>query len=102
MYYDPMISKLITWGKDRKEACDLLAKAMDEYVIRGLIHNVGFGRSILRNKDFLAGKYSTAFIPTFYPNGFKGDPLDKNDHIQIAISSHYLRNLKTQSIALTN
>jgi len=50
-----MISKLITWGKDRKEAIDLLAKAMDEYVIRGVIHNVGFGRSILRNNDFLNG-----------------------------------------------
>jgi propionyl-CoA carboxylase alpha chain len=49
MYYDPMISKLITWGKDRKEALDLLANAMDEYVIRGVTHNVGFGRSILRN-----------------------------------------------------
>jgi propionyl-CoA carboxylase alpha chain len=48
MYYDPMISKLITWGKNRKEALDLLAKAMDEYVIRGVTHNIGFGRSILR------------------------------------------------------
>jgi propionyl-CoA carboxylase alpha chain len=43
MYYDPMISKLVTWGKDRKEAMDLLAKAIDEYVIRGVIHNLGFG-----------------------------------------------------------
>ena len=29
MYYDPMISKLITWGKDRKTAMELLAKAME-------------------------------------------------------------------------
>jgi propionyl-CoA carboxylase alpha chain len=43
MYYDPMISKLITWGKDRKTALDLLNDAMDEYVIRGVTHNVGFG-----------------------------------------------------------
>ena len=43
MYYDPMISKLITWGKDRKEAIALLANAMDQYVIRGVTHNVGFG-----------------------------------------------------------
>ena len=33
MYYDPMISKLITWGKDRKEAMDLIDKAFDEYVV---------------------------------------------------------------------
>jgi propionyl-CoA carboxylase alpha chain len=80
MYYDPMISKLITWGKDRKEAMGLLADAMDQYVIRGLTHNVGFGQSILRNKDFAGGSYTTAFIPTYYPTGFTGDPLDSNDH----------------------
>jgi propionyl-CoA carboxylase alpha chain len=93
MYYDPMISKLITWGKDRKEALALLANAMDEYVIRGVTHNVGFGRSILRNKDFTGGSYTTAFIPTFYPTGFRGDPLDDSDHQQLALSAHYLKNL---------
>ena len=67
MYYDPMISKLVTWGKDRKEAINLLAKAMDEYVIRGVVHNLGFGRSILKNEAFNSGNYSTAFIPDYYP-----------------------------------
>lgn len=102
MYYDPMISKLITWGKDRKEALKLLATAMDEYVIRGVVHNVGFGRSILRNNDFLAGNYSTAFIPTFYPQGFRGDPLDENDHLQLAISAHFLKNIRNSTNVLSN
>lgn len=93
MYYDPMISKLITWGKDRKEALSLLAHAMDEYVIRGVIHNVGFGRSILRNKDFSGGSYTTAFIPTYYPTGFRGDPLDSNDYNKLALAAQYVRNL---------
>lgn len=92
MYYDPMISKLITWGKDRKEALDLIGKAIDEYVIRGVVHNLGFGQSLLRNEAFAKGNYSTAFIPTYYPNGFKGDPLTNDDITQIAVSSHFLRN----------
>lgn len=75
MYYDPMISKLITWGRDRKTAMDLMAKSLDEYVIRGVVHNLGFGQSIVRNKSFAEADYSTAFIPTFYPNGYKADPL---------------------------
>jgi propionyl-CoA carboxylase alpha chain len=79
MYYDPMISKLITWGKDRNEAIELIKKAMDEYVIRGVTHNLGFGQSILRNNSFLDASYTTAFIPTFYPNGYKGDPLTSED-----------------------
>ena len=92
MYYDPMISKLIAWGKDRKTAMNLLGEAMDEYVIRGVTHNLGFGQSILRNHSFSSGNYSTAFIPTFYPNGFKGDPLTAEDQQLIAISSHFIRN----------
>ena len=49
MYYDPMISKLITWGKDRNEAMSILDRAFDEYVIQGVTHNIGFGKSILAN-----------------------------------------------------
>jgi len=79
MYYDPMISKLITWGENRKEATKLLDKAMDEYIIRGVTHNLGFGKSILSNKSFLDGSYTTAFIPTYYPTGFKGDTLSNDD-----------------------
>ena len=79
MYYDPMISKLITWAPNRKEALKLLGHAMDEYVIQGVTHNLGFGRSIVRNESFASGNYSTAFIPTYYPTGFKGEPLVHED-----------------------
>jgi len=43
MYYDPMISKLITWAPDRKGSLDLLSKAIDQYVVQGVAHNLGFG-----------------------------------------------------------
>ena len=75
MYYDPMISKLITWGKDRKEAMDLIDNAFDEYVVQGVAHNLGFGKSIVHNEAFAAGDYSTAFIPDYYPEGYSGDVL---------------------------
>lgn len=75
MYYDPMISKLITWGADRNEAIRILNRAFDEYVIQGVTHNIAFGRSILANQAFYAGDYNTDFIPQFYPEGFSGDEL---------------------------
>ncbi len=93
MYYDPMISKLITWGKDRKEALSLLDKAMDEYVIRGVTHNLGFGQSILRSKAFAEGQYTTAFIPTYYPTGFTGDKLESAEESHVALAAHWMRNL---------
>ena len=77
MYYDPMISKLITWGKDREESMIIMDRAFDEYVIQGVTHNIEFGKSILANEAYWTGNYSTAFIPENYPNGFSGDKLDE-------------------------
>lgn len=96
MYYDPMISKLITWAPTRKEALQLLDKAMDEYVIKGVTHNLGFGKSILNNQAYATGQYSTAFIPTYYPTGFRGDPLTHDDLNQLMVAVHYMKNQTAQ------
>jgi propionyl-CoA carboxylase alpha chain len=94
-YYDPMISKLITWGKDRKTAMDLLNKKFDEYVIHGVAHNIQFGKSIVENASFAKGDYSTAFIPTFYPNGYSGDVLTADQKHLLAIAAFKMKNLYT-------
>ena len=87
MYYDPMISKLITYAKDRTEALKMMNKAIDEYVIQGVTHNTGFGKSIVNNEAFVTGKYTTAFIPTYYPNGYSGAEMDEHDVSVIAAAS---------------
>lgn len=87
-----MISKLVTWNETREGAMKLLETAMDEYVIRGVTHNIGFGRSILKNKAFRGGDYSTAFIPTYYPKGFTGDHIDLDGMQQLVLGAHYLAN----------
>lgn len=96
MYYDPMISKLITWGKDRKEAHDLLDRAFDQYVIQGVTHNLGFGKSILANKSYASGNYSTSFIPDFYPEGYFGDKLEQKDQQILAMASFVLKELNME------
>lgn len=93
MYYDPMISKLITWGKDRTEALHLIDRAFDEYVIRGVTHNLGFGKSIVHNEDFIKGDYSTGFIEKFYNDGFTGDNLNAGDHRLLAVVGHQIKNI---------
>ena len=92
MFYDPMISKLITWGKDRQESMDILDRAFDEYVINGVTHNIGFGKSILANEAYVKGDYSTAFIPTYYPQGFSGDDLNQDDHNLLSVVGHQIKN----------
>ncbi len=88
MYYDPMISKVVCWGPDRKSAMQRLNTALDEYVVRGVVHNGGFGRSIINNKAFAEGNYSTAFIPTYYKEGFKGEVMTPEDNKLLSVLAY--------------
>jgi acetyl-CoA carboxylase biotin carboxylase subunit len=62
VYYDPMISKLVTWGATRTEALDRMARALVEYRVGGIKTNLAFHRRVMKNADFRAGKYDTSFI----------------------------------------
>ena len=72
MFYDPMIAKLITWGKTRDEAADKQIKALDEFRIEGLGHNIDFVSAIMQHPRFRSGELTTGFIAEEYPEGFHG------------------------------
>ena len=72
MYYDPMIAKLISYGKDREDACLKLSSALDSFFINGLETNIAFVNSVLNNKKFLSGNITTAFLDEEYPKGYTG------------------------------
>ena len=61
-HYDPMVSKLITWGADRTQALARMRRALDEYAVRGIETNLLFHRRILHHPAFVAGEYDTGFI----------------------------------------
>ena len=62
VFYDPMISKLITWGATRAEAIERMERALMEYRVGGIKTNLAFHRRVLREPDFRGGNYSTAYI----------------------------------------
>ncbi|NQU84126.1 MAG: ATP-grasp domain-containing protein, partial [Mariniphaga sp.] len=62
IYYDPMISKLIVWGKTRLEAIFRLQRALYEYKIIGVKTSIKFLEKIMRCDDFVEGRYNTHFI----------------------------------------
>ena len=72
MFYDPMIAKLITWGKTRDEAADKQIKALDQFRIEGLGHNIDFVSAIMQHPRFRSGDLTTGFIAEEYPEGFHG------------------------------
>lgn len=60
--YDSMIGKLITFGKDRREAMDKMNRALSEYMITGIKTTISFQQAILQDPNFRRGVYSTGFI----------------------------------------
>jgi acetyl-CoA carboxylase, biotin carboxylase subunit len=60
--YDPMISKLVTWGSNRDEAIDRMRRALQEYHVEGIKSNVAFFLEILKSPDFRKAEFDTGFI----------------------------------------
>jgi acetyl-CoA carboxylase biotin carboxylase subunit len=61
-HYDSMIGKLITFGKDRREAMDKMSRALGEYMITGIKTTIPFEQAILQDPNFRRGVYNTNFI----------------------------------------
>jgi acetyl-CoA carboxylase, biotin carboxylase subunit len=61
-YYDSMIGKLITYGKDRAESMNRMSRALSEYMITGVKTTIPFEQAILQDPDFRRGTYTTAFV----------------------------------------
>ncbi len=66
IYYDPMISKLVTHGKDRTEAIQKMKQAIKEYKIEGLATTLPFGTFVFEHEAFLSGHFDTHFVKDFY------------------------------------
>ncbi len=79
MYYDPMIAKLITYGKDRQTAIDAMCDALDNYHIRGVSHNISFLNALIAHPRFGRGELTTNFIAEEYPDGFSAAHVPQND-----------------------
>jgi pyruvate carboxylase subunit A len=60
--YDPMISKLVAWGRNRDEAIERMKRALYEYVIVGVKTNIPFHKAVMENARFRSGELGTHFI----------------------------------------
>ncbi len=88
MHYDPMISKLITYGDNREAAIDLMVDALDAYYIRGVNHNISFLNALMVHPRFVAGELTTNFIAEEFPDGFNADLVPQNNpHITVAVAA---------------
>lgn len=61
-FYDSMISKLVSWGRNREEAIERMKRALDEFIISGVSTTIPFHRKLMDNKIFRSGDFDTGFL----------------------------------------
>ena len=66
IYYDPLIAKLVSFGKDRTEAIERMIRAIDEYQITGIQTTLGFGKFVMQHDAFVSGKFDTHFVSNYF------------------------------------
>ncbi len=71
-FYDSLIAKVITHGKNREEAIVRMSRCLEEFVVEGIFTTVPFHQMVLENRDFIAGNFDTKFVEKFqdklFPN----------------------------------
>ncbi|HEX8268092.1 MAG TPA: acetyl-CoA carboxylase biotin carboxylase subunit [Pyrinomonadaceae bacterium] len=106
IFYDPMISKLAVWGRDRSEAIDRMRRALDEYTVGGIRTTLPFFREIIRDSEFIEGKLDTGFISRWFERRERvlAEKTAEDDEIRldmalIAAALDYQNQTKTNSAA---
>ncbi len=103
IYYDPMISKLATWGATRLEAIARMKRALNEYTVGGIRTTIPFFLAVLEDEQFLRGEIDTDYIARFLErtpsndsNGAGAPSDDQQTVASIVAALDYARQLRAQ------
>jgi propionyl-CoA carboxylase alpha chain len=95
IYYDPMLSKLITYGKTREESIELMIKAIDNYHVEGVTTTLPFGKFVMEHEAFRSGDFDTGFVKAYYDAEKLKSKLDTEAEIAALIAlKQYLEDKK--------
>lgn len=99
MFYDPMIAKLCSYGKNRKSAIKHMRSALSHFFIEGVSNNIGFLEDIYKSKRFSAGNLTTHYINDEYPGGYKLQDIAEVEHLNIIYAASVIKWFETQRVA---
>ncbi|MCD4794039.1 MAG: acetyl-CoA carboxylase biotin carboxylase subunit [Bacteroidales bacterium] len=98
IYYDPMISKMCTFGRNREEAIEKMKLAIDDYEIIGVETTLSFGKFVMNHDAFISGDYSTAFVSNYFsPESLQQDNLPETEEIAAVIASRLFKQTHDKS-----
>lgn len=90
IYYDPMISKLITHGKDREEARTRMIRAIEDYKISGVETTLSFCKYALEHEAFVSGNFDTHFVGKYFtPEVLQQDDADAEEVAALFVAKLY-------------
>ncbi len=102
IFYDPMIAKLITYGKDRSEAIERMKRAIREYEILGVETTLPFCLFVLDHPEFRDGTFTTKFVEShFDPAVLEEEISDKTAHVAAIVANDILSNKPVKNIEST-
>ncbi len=99
LFYDPLIAKLIVWGRDRNDSLERTRRALKEFTIAGVKNNLQFLERIMNAEEFIKGDYTTHFIEQNRDFLLKEDTCDKTceDVVIITAFLEYLEKIRKAS-----
>jgi acetyl/propionyl-CoA carboxylase alpha subunit len=101
IYYDPMIAKLITFGKDRQEAIKRMIRAIDDYHITGVETTLPFCRFVLQHTAFTSGNFDTHFVKNHFKPDMLGKETEEEMVIAALVGARLINHKKSENIAET-
>ncbi|MCR9226904.1 MAG: acetyl-CoA carboxylase biotin carboxylase subunit [Flavobacteriaceae bacterium] len=95
IYYDPMLSKLITYGQTREEAIELMLDAIQNYKVKGVQTTLPFGSFVFAHEAFRSGNFDTHFVKTYYsPEKIKEQTAAEAEVVAMIALYQYLEDKK--------
>ncbi|SEQ09588.1 acetyl-CoA carboxylase biotin carboxylase subunit [Flavobacterium urocaniciphilum] len=86
IYYDPMLAKLITYGKTREESIELMIKAIEQYKVEGVSTTLPFGTFVMEHEAFRSGNFDTNFVKKYYDSDKLKAQFDKEAEIAALVA----------------
>ncbi|OGF66419.1 MAG: acetyl-CoA carboxylase biotin carboxylase subunit [Candidatus Fischerbacteria bacterium RBG_13_37_8] len=62
IYYDPLLSKLVVWGRTREEAFQRMSRALEEYKVEGIKTTIPFYRRVMSDSNYQKGIFNTKYV----------------------------------------
>ena len=102
IYYDPMLAKLITYGKNREEAIQLMIKAINDYQVEGVSTTLSFGKFVFEHEAFTSGKFDTHFVKNYYsPEKLQNEVEEESQLAALVALKQYLQDQKKLRLPIT-